>query len=186
MDKKQWDDFVERLRFYNRGDGVKDHITAHPLFAVEKKVRVYGFDSDYSSTSVWIRRSDDGAEYETVAEFLDDLDEEQVAGLNKSITKCSMGDYTNIKEAPEEDQLEAINMLGYELERVYFNEHWEVVNAHFTKEGAEAFIARKKHDYSGGMRVYVKSQYLCNEFNAVVGAILDGEIGFVEAKECNA
>lgn len=45
-----------------------------------------------------------------------------------------------------------------------WDERWECVNAHFTKDAAEAFIKRKKHDYGKGMRVYVNSQYYAWEF----------------------
>ena len=51
------------------------------------------------------------------------------------------------------------------------------MNSHFTKDAAEAFIRRKKHDY-GEMRVYVESQYYAWEFEAIKAAILDGTLTY--------
>ena len=61
-----------------------------------------------------------------------------------------------------------------------WKEEWEHVNSHFTKDAAEAFIKRKKHDYREGMRVYVESQYYAWEFNAIKSAILSGRLVYSE------
>jgi hypothetical protein len=62
-------------------------------------------------------------------------------------------------------------------EKVYYADRWEFVSAHFTKEAAEAFINRKKHDYDK-LRVYVDCQLYCWEFNAIINGLLDGKIVF--------
>ena len=54
--------------------------------------------------------------------------------------------------------------------------------AHFTQEAADAFIARKKHDFPDGLRVYVDAQTYCWEFNAIKEAILSGRIVFQPPK----
>ncbi|MGE8185912.1 hypothetical protein [Pseudomonas sp. NPDC086278] len=59
-----------------------------------------------------------------------------------------------------------------------WNKRRKIVNSHFTKEAAEAFIRRKKHDY-GEMRVYVESQYYAWEFEAIKEAILNGTLTYV-------
>jgi hypothetical protein len=63
-----------------------------------------------------------------------------------------------------------------------WDDSWEFVNAHFTKEAAEAFIRRKKHDYPKGLRVYVEAQVYCWEFNAIVKALMDGGLTMADAK----
>ncbi|MNN73478.1 hypothetical protein D3C81_1895980 [compost metagenome] len=59
------------------------------------------------------------------------------------------------------------------------------MNSHFTKDAAEAFIRRKKHDY-GEMRVYVESQYYALEFEAIKSAILDGTLTYTPKPIVNA
>ena len=59
-----------------------------------------------------------------------------------------------------------------------WDERWEHVNSHLTKEAAEAFIRRKKHDYRDGLRVYVEAQIYCWEFNEIIKGLLDGRIVF--------
>ena len=63
--------------------------------------------------------------------------------------------------------------------KVYYADRWEYVCAHFTREGADAFIARKRHDYRE-LRVYVDCQIYCWEYNAVIEGLLSGKIGFIE------
>jgi hypothetical protein len=77
-------------------------------------------------------------------------------------------------------RLDALDDDGRETgawEKVYYVDRWDYVCAHFTKEGAEAFIVRKKHDYNK-LRVYVDCQVYCWEFNAVIEGLLSGKIVF--------
>jgi hypothetical protein len=76
-----------------------------------------------------------------------------------------------------DEQLEILAELE-DHQVVGWNETWEYVNAHFTKDAAEAFIRRKKHDYRKGMRVYVDCQYYAWEFNAIKEAILNGTLTY--------
>jgi len=57
-----------------------------------------------------------------------------------------------------------------------WDEKWEYVSAHMTKDAAEAFIQRKKHDYRKGLRVYVESQCYCWEYNTIIAALMSGEL----------
>lgn len=146
LEKETFDDFISRLKYHNQGEGVKDHCTANPIFIVQKRVRVYGFDSEYVSDYVWCNEEQDHKEANVVtARRLDALDDDGRA----------TGDW----------------------EKIYYVDRWEYVCAHLTKEAAEAFIARKGHDYEG-LRVWVDSQYWCWEFNAIIKALLDGKVIF--------
>jgi hypothetical protein len=61
-----------------------------------------------------------------------------------------------------------------------WNKRWEIVNSHFTKDAAEAFIRRKQQ------RIYVESQYYAWEFNAIKEAILDGTLTYTPKPVVNA
>ncbi|MNR29189.1 hypothetical protein D3C85_1465610 [compost metagenome] len=61
-----------------------------------------------------------------------------------------------------------------------WDDRWVPVNSHFTKDAAEAFIKRKRHDYREGMRVYVDAQTHCWEYNTIKEAILQGRIGLTD------
>lgn len=146
LTKETFDDFISRLKYHHRGEGVNDHCTRDPLFIVEKRERVTGFDSDYCDDYIWINFDNDHAEADTrTTKRLDALDD---AGRETGAWK-----------------------------KVYYVDRWEYVSAHLTKEAAEAFIARKKHDYDQ-LRVYVDCQFYCWEFNAIVNGLLDGKITF--------
>ncbi|WP_255312004.1 hypothetical protein [Pseudomonas mandelii] len=77
-------------------------------------------------------------------------------------------------ELDEDDQWEALSDLE-DHTVTGWHQRWEIVNSHFTKDAAEAFIRRKNHDY-GEMRVCVESQYYAWEFEAIKAAILDGTL----------
>ena len=62
LTKEAFDDFITRLKYHNQGGGVSDHCTANPIFIVQKRERVYGFDSDYGTAYVWINAENDHEE----------------------------------------------------------------------------------------------------------------------------
>jgi len=59
LTQETFDDFITRLKHHNQGQGVKDHCTANPIFIVQKRQRVYGFDPAYGTDSVWINAEND-------------------------------------------------------------------------------------------------------------------------------
>jgi len=146
LTKETFDDFITRLKFHHRGEGVREHFTCDPLFIVQSRERVVGLDSAYCDDYIWINAENDHAEADTrTANRLDALDDD--------------GRKTGA------------------WEKVYYIDRWEYVSAHLTKEAAEAFIARKKHDHDE-LRVYVDCQLCCWEFNAIIEGLLDGKITF--------
>lgn len=173
--KQEWDAFVARLRHHQIGGGVKDHMTADPLFTVQAKRTIYGLEQDYALNMVWVDRSaGDTLMFDTLAD-----------GLKEAIEACATGEhacaFSGLHEGAQEDVLARV-VPDYELERVGTYEKWEHVNSHFTKEAAEAFIKRKRHDYDE-LRIYVESQVYCWEFNDVVDGILNGRVGFIEKEK---
>lgn len=162
-------DFVERLKYHSRGEGVNDHCTADAIFIVQRKRLVSGIDTDYTDQLVIYC---DGCKWFSIQEYWDDLDYDQQVELNKkSQDWCDK----QFMKADDSDQwylvgeLEDHYVTGYQWE-------WEYVNSHFTREAAQAFIQRKKHDYSDGLRIYVDANIYCWEFNAIKEALMDGRL----------
>lgn len=148
LTKENFDDFIARLKYHHRGEGVNEHCTRDPIFIVQKRVRISGMDGSCVDECVWVNydRGIDEAD-ERTAGRLDALDDD---------------DYFNAR-----------NLRGWE--KVYYVDRWEYVSAHVTRESAEAFIARKGHDYEQ-LRIYVDSQIYCHELNAIINGLLYGEI----------
>ncbi|MCY1276892.1 hypothetical protein D9M68_276680 [compost metagenome] len=179
LDQQTFDDFVQRLRHDCVGAGVREHCTANALFIVQARRIVGGIDTDYTDQRVVLCED---REWFSPQEYWDDLDDEERAELNR---KMQVWSECQFMKADEDDQW---HVLG-ELENhtvTGWSESWEYVSAHFTKDAAEAFIRRKKHDYRHGMRVYVESQYYAWEFNVIKNAILDGRLILAPAQAAAA
>jgi hypothetical protein len=170
LDASTWTDFVERLRYHCNGAGVKWHHTAAAIFTVQTKRIDYGYEIDYAEGRVVCLEDQS---WFSPKEYWEDLDDEERAEIDQALMtdrECSFMDLD------EDDQWE------YLAERddhtvTGWNKRWEIMNSHFTRDAAEAFIQRKKHDY-GEMRVYVESQYYAWEFEAIKDAILDGTLTY--------
>jgi hypothetical protein len=164
-------DFVKRLHHDCVGEGVNDHYTADALFIVQEKVIIQGIDKEYVDD--WCVYHDERTWYSPV-DYWKSLDKSDKADLNK-ICKESWGEtFLKLNSLLQWDVLSGLDehiVSGYA-------ERWEYVCAHFTKDAAEAFIARKKHDYRDGLRVYVDSQYWAWEFNAIKNALINGKLVF--------
>jgi hypothetical protein len=171
-----WKDFVERLHHDCVGKGVENHYTADALFVVQARRINCGIDLDYTDNTLVAY---DDSQWFSPKEYWDDLDEEEQEALNAKSQEEHEANFIDLDESYQWDmlsELEDHTVTGWE-------ETWEYVNSHFTKDAAEAFIRRKKHDYRNGMRVYVESQYHAWEFNAIKQAILDGRITFTQQAE---
>lgn len=170
-------DFVVRLRHDCDGAGVKLHYTADAFFIVQQKVRTYGYSEDYSDDIMIFR--DDYTWY-TIKEFWDDLGEvdrkklDDIANENDNHVGGFMSGSELYKWNIVEDYCDVSD-----FRIVRYKEDWQYVNAHFTRDAAEAFIRRKKHDYAE-LRIYVDSQYWCWEFNEIKKSILSGKLKYVE------
>jgi hypothetical protein len=171
-----WADFVTRLRHDCVGDGVDDHGTADAIFTVQARREVSGFDSDHTDKLLVYC---DGNDWKSPQAYWDAHDDAEV---RTNLDKAAQRDYDSDFMAL--DQSEQWEILGALPDHTVtgWKEEWEHVNSHFTKDAAEAFIKRKKHDYLEGMRVYVESQYYAWEFNAIKEAILSGRLTYTEVK----
>ncbi|KAA0994832.1 hypothetical protein FQ192_11965 [Pseudomonas sp. ANT_J12] len=170
LDASTWTDFVERLRHHCNGAGVKWHHTAAAIFTVQAKRIDYGYEIDYSEGRIVCLED---RRWFSPKEYWEDLDDEERAEIDQALMadrECSFMDLD------EDDQWEHLAECD-DHTVTGWNKRWEIVNSHFTKEAAEAFIRRKQHVY-GEMRVNVESQYYAWEFEAVKGAILDGTLTY--------
>lgn len=166
-------DFVQRLRHHVRGDGVNWHHTADALFTVQERRIIFGIDRDYASKlAVYI----DESMYFSPQEYWDEADEDIRANLDK--IAIDEGDALFLSL----DEFDQWDILGELPEHTVsgWDERWDYVNSHLTKEAAEAFIKRKKHDYPKGLRVYVEAQVYCWEFNAIINGLMEGQIVFAQ------
>lgn len=168
-------DFVKRLHHGVRGEGVRDHHTADALFTVQARKIVFGIDRDYTDK---LAVAVEGDLCFSPQEYWDTSDEGHRAHLDSIAqeTGCCL-----FLELDRDDQWDLLGDLQ-DHTVAGWDERWEYVNSHFTKEAAEAFIKRKKHDYREGIRVYVDAQVYCWEFNAIINGLLDGSIVFTEQK----
>ena len=149
MTQEVFDDFIRRLHYHHRGAGVNDHCTRDPIFIVQNRKRIAGMDGSYADEYKWINFNRD----------MEEADERTARRL----------------DALSDDMSNERNMRGWE--KIYYVDIWEYVSTHLTKEAAETFIARKKHDYDE-LRVYVDCQLYCDEFNSIVSGMLDGQVIF--------
>ena len=172
-----WADFVTRLRHDCNGAGVKWHHTAAALFTVQTKRIDYGFEPDYAEGLVVCRED---CSWFSPKEYWDDLDEEDQKELDDKVMK---NDGCCFLDLDSDDQWDLLGELD-DHTVTGWNKRWEIVNIHFTKDAAEAFIRRKQHDY-GEMRVYVESQYYAWEFEAIKEAILDGTLTYTPKQAVN-
>lgn len=172
LNQNSWDDFVKRLRHDCVGAGANEHCTADALFVVQAKRIISGIDRDF--TDNWVVICGDSQWFSPQA-YWDDADEDSRIYLDQAAKASYDGKFLDIDAHHQWSILKDLDdhtVAG-------FDETWEYVNSHFTKEAAEAFIQRKKHDYRNGLRIYVDGQSYCWEFNAVKDAILSGKIGLL-------
>ena len=172
LDQATFSDFVQRLRHHVRGEGVDWHYTAYALFTVQKREIIFGIDRAYADkTAVAVEDS----MYFSPKEYWDEND-----GMRERLDAAAH----KVDELPflALEEYEQWDILGDLPDHTVsgWDERWDYVNSHFTKEAAEAFIARKKHNYRRGLRVYVEAQVYCWEFNAIISGLMSGSIVFKE------
>jgi len=168
-------DFVERLKYHHRGEGVSRHITADPIFMVQKQATIYGLADEYCESK--IVHCDD-AEWDSPQEYWDDADEDERDELNGLAQEMWGRDFLDCEEDEQWSLLADLDnhtVCGTKKE-------WQHVNAHLTREAAETFIRRKQHDYPP-LRVYVESMYFGWEYREIINALCDGRLVLADTQE---
>ena len=178
MKKEEFETLIERLKYWNLSEEGRDkHCTANPIFTVQEKVRIHGFDSEYSDHFEFGKGD---CYYDSVSDFLESVDEEQELKIINEWGKEYFGKKpVNLKEIPEYKLMDFL-VDCYDYSRVYYKEDWKHINTHLTREAAEAFIKRNQHDH-GELRIYVESLYWCWEFKDLIEGLANGDIVLKEA-----
>lgn len=171
LDPKTFADFTQRLF---AAQNPANHGTSQPIFCVYAKEYIYGVDPDWhSGAEACVTDSSNETTYTDFDAYYDSLSESDQSLLDQEATSCGF------KGLCPKDQFEAIGLaeVGYTTYRKQINNKW--VSAHFTPEAAQAFIARKQHDYPYGLEVVVESSYHCYEFNAIRYAFLNSNLHYL-------
>lgn len=175
LDKDTFDEFIERLRYHVRGNGVNDHCTADAIFLVKEEVTVTGIDLDYATTVVYC--DEEGNIYPTLKEAVDSYDDDM-------LIPCIESEMMSIYEKEPDfvnDDTQIIDIIydnfGWSITKTGSSNEFRYVSTHLTMEAAEAFIQRNKHNHKK-LVIYVDSRYRSNEFNAIINGLLDGKIVF--------
>lgn len=168
LNQNTWDDFVKRLRHDTKGEGVKNHYTADAVFLVRTRVDQV-VPEDYGGEAQVF----DGCEVsQSPQEFYESLEKEAQEDLDE---ECN-GDFLSSSDYYKSEALEKL-YPDYSL--IYVKKVWKTVNQHMTRDAAEAFIKRKKHDYPEGLYIYVDATTYSWEYNTIKEAILAGRIAFI-------
>ena len=123
--------------------------TAEPVYVVQQRRRLVGFDPIYTDTDhVWISDGD-VVSAETRAAMLQDFLKEREEGD---------------KDLDVEDDEAVDEALG--LDKTAYVDQWEPVQSFFTERGADAYIQANRHNLKEP-RVYVDSAYRNPEWQAI-------------------
>lgn len=161
-------DFIKRLKHHNQGEGVNWHHTADPIFMVQKHAIIWGLDDDFCDGK--FVAFEDG-EWFSPEEYWEHLNEEGQAKLNDFCIESWDMEFT---ELDEDGQWEVLSdQVGHTVSG--YKKAWQNINAHLTREAAEAFIRRKQHDYPP-LRVYVESMCHGWEYQEIIQALCDGRL----------
>lgn len=165
LSKETFDDFVSRLNFDIKHNNL---CTADPVFDVQVWRTEWCVDKEFTDDvgvvcddSVWFS--------------LDEWYEDERCESGNGSLAYSDRKWYDLDAYEKEIVVESIEdhrVLGYKRE-------WAHVNSHLTKDAAERFISRKKHDY-GKMRVFVSSAYWCWELKEIMEGLRDGRIVYAE------
>ena len=169
LNNETWNNFIERLKYHNQGEGVSYHCTAHPIFTVREKVKVTGSDDD----EVGIYCEDNY--YDDIDEAFNDLDEDIACKVREYVDEFEVYAWNELDDHSKAD---AINNVISDSYIYYWRWDYRTVNSHLTKEAAERFIKRKQHDH-GKLSIYVESAYWCWELRTIIDAMLDGKIKYI-------
>lgn len=174
LTQQTFSDFIDRLKHDCVGKGVEDHCTADAIFIVERKRYIFGIDTDYTDRFCVILED---SHWDDPDQFYKDHIQYSISLKLDSYAQDN--NECNFIELDESEKWDAIREID-DVTVTGMDERWEYVNSHFTKDAAEAFIKRKKHDYPEGLRVYVDAQSYCWEWNEIKKALIDGKLKLVD------
>jgi hypothetical protein len=145
--------------------------TGDPLFIIQQKRRMYGIESGWHDSAtgyIWTDRDDPEYSFDSDADLLEHLNE----NLNEKDESLLTAE--DLEDAIELSLHEVLQITGHTYDKIYYQEVWEFVCAHFTEEAANIYVTQNAHNLKEP-RVYVTSQYRCHEWNAVRRFLMTGK-----------
>ena len=171
LTQELYDNFLERLRYDCHGPGVDDHYTANALFIIQEKILITGIDLQYAEGKVLLV---DDSEYFSIDEYYQSLDDDERELLDIQANALYNNSVLKLEEYQKwrlVDGMDNHTVTGY-------CELWNYLNCHFTKHAAKKYIAENGHKHKRELRIYVESQYRCDEFNMIKDAMILGYLKF--------
>jgi hypothetical protein len=126
MNLTQFDTFLHELRTQDNA------ATAYPLFCVQQKRRIWGFDPRFDFLDFVWQRVDD-FEWRVTDDDIQDVIYEELVEVH--------GEPASDVDEVVDDRVR--NPTDHGWEKVYYEDTWEFVNAHFTRRAAEIYIASR-------------------------------------------
>ena len=138
----------------------------------QKQAKIYGLTDEYCEAKIVHFEE---CEWDSPQEYWDDAEDDKRNELNGMAYDMWEKDFLDCEESEQWDFLADLDnhtVCGTRKE-------WQNINAHLTREAAEAFIRRKQHDYPP-LRVYVESMYFGWEYQEIIKALCDGRLVLAE------
>lgn len=152
--------------------------TESPIFHVQEEKKIFGFHSDYTDEACWID-GEEGQEYSTALDYFNSLDSAEKHAINAISIEESSDLFPDILAGGQTEILkEYASRQGISIYRTGYRTEWLDVGVFLTRQEADWFMHRKKHDY-GKLRVYVKSLYWAPQHKRLIQALLSGEVKYV-------
>ena len=170
LNPKTFADFHQRLF---AAQNPATHGTSNPIFCVYTQEPIYGVNTDwYANAELVVFDEENSTNYEDLNVFYESRSDEEKEELDGGFQP-----FLSLFHCQQIELLESLNMPNICLTNCIFTDKW--VSAHFTPEAAQAFIARKQHDYPYGLEMVVNSSYHCHEFNAIRYAFLTNNLYYL-------
>lgn len=176
LDASTFQDFVNRMRFHCKGEGLQEHGTANAVFEVQELQRLTGLDPNFTEDLVVIHEDSKWWSFES---FLKDAVESGDDGFLGELQDLAQKTYKKDFEACSEEQQHSLVEDLSDITITGYMEQWVHIGTHLTPEAAQAFIDRKGHNY-GELRISVEGCPYSNELNAIRDAIMAGQLVFVD------
>lgn len=160
---------------------IDNDATADPVFVVKTKQIEWGYEEEYSKVKALIYDCED---YESVEDFLEDYEDEELEDMFEGVEGFSVGGLRNMSIDRFVDYVEEYNIEYFnEVYICHGNYKWVTQNMFLTRESAESYVNQR----CGGLdnpnvNIWVESWYRNYEMKNLLKAIMDGKLVWNEEK----
>lgn len=175
MENKQ--DFLhlkhELIKHHRKG--IDNDCTADPVFVVKTKQVEWGYEEEYSEVHALCY---DCETYESVEDFLEDYEDEELTEMFEGVEYFSPDNLRNMSMDRFIDYVEEYNIEYFsEVYMIHGNYKWVTHNMFLTRESAEEYVERR----CGGLdnpnvNIWVESWWRNYEMKNLLKAIMDGKL----------